>query len=177
MKIALVVLGFHHQLGGYGSHVYEFAKMLKGHDVTILTSTFSPKGELPEGLHKEGGVNVLRFKTSVKNITPGLYSHLKKTDYDLVLLDVGIPEDAVSKAKKEIGLEFMKELNEKNIKFASITGYEDDDEVRVRTKMNRGLGILPKFSKDINFEKKLKTILNSLNRNDPISFYKNSILT
>lgn len=85
MKIALVVLGFHPRLGGYGSHVYGFAKELsRNHEVTVLTSTQSPKGLMPVGIHREEGVRVMRFKTWFKGITPGLYFHLKNNDYDLV---------------------------------------------------------------------------------------------
>jgi len=85
MKVALVLLGFHKELGGYGSHVYNYARELsKKHDVTVLSSTYSPAGLMKPGLRREGGVKVLRFKSIVKGITPGLFNHLRNSSYDIV---------------------------------------------------------------------------------------------
>ncbi|MFA5406162.1 MAG: glycosyltransferase family 4 protein [Candidatus Nanoarchaeia archaeon] len=80
MRIAFVIIGYHPTIGGYGRHVKLVSDELRrrGHEVTILTTNFSP------GL-VEAESGVIRFKHDpLFKITPSLFSHLLHNDYDLV---------------------------------------------------------------------------------------------
>lgn len=74
-----MIIGYHPRVGGYGRHVNLISKELRkrGHKVEILSTDFSPAP-----VKNERGVK--RFWSTVQRITPGLFSHLLNSDYDVV---------------------------------------------------------------------------------------------
>lgn len=80
MKIAHVLLGYHPQVGGIGKHVNLLSAELKkrGHEISIFTSTWAP------AKYEKKEENIIRLSTFPFKMTPTLFTHLYKTNYDII---------------------------------------------------------------------------------------------